>query len=395
MSYPVNVLLRAVQAPPIAESQGWAEAWRPRPGQAFLDLAQAVPSEPPAAELREHLAALVRADGAAGYTAILGLAALREALAGHVSERYRARVEPDQVAITAGCNQAFCLAMLALAGPGDEVLLPVPYYFNHQMWLEMLGIRARLLPVPAEQGAVPSVEAAAGRIGSRTRALVLVTPNNPTGAVYPPALLEGFHRLARERGLALVIDETYRDFRAEPGPPHGLLAEPGWEETVVQLYSFSKAYALPGYRVGALIGGRTLLAEVAKVADCVAICAPRIGQEAALYALGHLEAWREARRATMQARVEALRAALAAAPGGYRLVSVGAYFAYLRHPFRGRPAAEVARVLAAEHGLLCLPGSIFGPGQEDYLRLAFANLGAEAMPEVARRLAEGGRALDR
>jgi aspartate/methionine/tyrosine aminotransferase len=155
---------------------------------------------------------------------------------------------------------------------------------------------------------------------------------------------------------------------------------------LIQLYSFSKAYSLTGYRVGALAAGPDLLGAVAKAMDCVAICAPNIGQEAALFGLRRLSSWREEKRRMMLDRLSALRAAFRGNALGYRLISAGAFFAWVRHPFAGEAAPAVARRLADRHNLLCLPGTFFGPGQDGALRLAFANLPAEAMAEVARRL---------
>jgi aspartate/methionine/tyrosine aminotransferase len=240
---------------------------------------------------------------------------------------------------------------------------------------------------------VPDPADAAALIGPKTRAIVLVTPNNPTGAIYPPEFIAEFFHLARRHDLALVLDETYRDFLPTDDAPHGLFAEPGWRDTLVQLYSFSKVYCLTGYRVGSIIAAPALVAEAAKAMDCVAICAARIGQEAALYGLGHLVAWRESNRILMRDRVTALRAAFRDNNLGYELVSAGAYFAYLRHPFAGETATAVAQRLVAEQNLLVLPGSMFGPEQEGFVRCAFANVDAAIMPEVARRLAAStGRA---
>src|SRR5205085_6627371 len=137
----------------------------------------------------------------------------------------------------------------------------------------------------------------------------LISPNNPTGAIYPPDVLAEFLALARRRGIALVIDETYKDFLAETGAPHALFADRAWQDTLVQLYSFSKVYCLTGYRVGSIVASPDLIAEVAKAMDCVAICAARIGQEAALYGLEHLATWREDNRVLMRDRVTALREA--------------------------------------------------------------------------------------
>ncbi|MGA8260276.1 MAG: aminotransferase [Arenicellales bacterium] len=381
-NYRLNPLVKAVEAPPIAEARQWAaEANGP-----ILDTAQAVPGYPPAPELRRHLAEALQGNDIHLYTAILGLPELREALADHMSAVYGGSIAPGQVAITAGCNQAFCLAISALAGPRDDVILPVPYYFNHRMWLDMQGVRPNYLPCRASAGQVPDADEAASLIGPRTRAIVLVTPNNPTGAVYPPEVIARFHDLARMKRIALVIDETYKDFLPAGHTPHELFRDPGWPEHLVQLYSFSKAYSLTGHRVGSIIGAPAFLESVEKIADCVAICAPRPGQVAALFGLENLDAWREDKRRMMAARLAALREAFADAALRYELVSSGAYFAYLRHPFTGEKAADVARRLAREHGVLCLPGPMFGPDQEDNLRVAFANLGAERMPELAGRL---------
>ncbi len=299
---------------------------------------------------------------------------------------YGGVIAKEQVAITAGCNQAFCLALMALAEPGDEVLLPVPYYFNHRMWLDMLGVRVVHLPFRRDQAGVPDAAEAARRITPKTRAIVLVSPNNPTGAVYPADAIAAFYSLAKQRNLALVIDETYKDFLPGDGKPHRLFEDPKWSETLVQLYSFSKVYCLTGYRVGSVIAGDRLLAEIAKAMDCVAICAPTIGQEAALYGLTHLDAWRRSNTLLMRERAQALSSAFNGANHGYRLISLGAYFAYVEDPFANTEARSVAQRLAREQNLLCLPGSMFGPEQESYLRFAFANVPAAAMEEVGRRL---------
>ena len=147
----------------------------------------------------------------------------------------RSAIAPDEVCITSGCNQAFAAALLALAAPGDNVIVPVPYFFNHTMWLGMQGIEARFIPAMGTQGAWPEAADAAPLIDGRTRAIVLCSPNNPTGAIYPPQAIAALFDLAREKGIALVIDETYKDFREDKAPPHGLFARRGWQETFVHL----------------------------------------------------------------------------------------------------------------------------------------------------------------
>ncbi|MGE0715854.1 MAG: aminotransferase [Alphaproteobacteria bacterium] len=386
MAYRLNPLLGAVVEPPIAEVQGWV-AGRTG-GPPLIDMAQAVPRYAPPETMTRHLQQRLADPDIVRYAPIVGLPDLRAAFAAHLAGIYGGRIAAENVAVTAGCNQAYCLVMMTLAQAGDEVILPLPYYFNHQMWLDMLGVRAVHLPFRPDRDGVPDPAEAAALIGPRTRAIVLVSPNNPTGAIYPPETIAEFAALARRHGIALVLDETYKDFLPTDGAAHGLFADTEWPETLVQLYSFSKAFAMAGHRVGAVTASPALIAELAKAMDCVAICAPRLGQEAALYGLGHLEPWVAGNRATMRERVTAVEGVFRSNASGYALVSCGAYFAYVRHPHTGRPAKEVARHLARDLGILAVPGSAFGPGQEDFVRFAFANVGAEAMPEMARRLAE-------
>jgi aspartate/methionine/tyrosine aminotransferase len=382
----LNSLVSQVEAPPIAEAETWL-AKGPR-NRAVINLCQAVPSYPPAEEMQREIARLAQLPRTGLYTEILGLPELRAELAAQFSEAYDADLGPQHIAITAGCNQAYCVALMALAGRGDNVILPSPYYFNHHMWLTMLGIEARSFAAFSDSSPLPRPQDAEALIDERTRAIVLCSPNNPTGAVYPPELIGAFHDLARQRGLALVLDETYRDFREELAPPHRLFQDGGWQESFVQLYSFSKACAMTGYRVGSLAAGPALMAQIEKIMDCIAICAPTLSQHTALFGLQHLAKWKAEKTRLMQDRLLALHRAFSHRELAYRLASAGAFFAYVRHPFEGQTAKTVAQRLAREHDLLCLPGSMFGPGQEDYLRLAFANVEASLMPQVAERLIE-------
>ncbi len=386
MSYRFNPLFAAVAPPPIAEAWRWIEGRTFPDDKPLIDLAQAEPSYPPAPELLAHLADIIHRPELSRYTLIQGTPDLRETFAAHLGDFYGADITASDVSITAGCNQAFCLALMALAGSGDEVILPAPYYFNHDMWLNMLGVSAVPLSFQAAQGGVPDVKEAARKITTRTRAIVLVSPNNPTGAIYPPETIRQFFDLAQAHGIALVLDETYKDFLPTDDAPHGLLREPGWPETLIQLFSFSKVYAITGHRVGGLVAGPEISAEIAKAMDCAAICAPAIGQAAALFGLQNLDRWKQEKRRLSLARLDALRQAMARNDLAYEVVSAGAFFAYMRHPHDGKNAGQVARRLADEQNMLCLPGAFFGSGQDIYLRFSFANVEADKMEEIAARL---------
>ena len=382
--------IRATGAPPIPAARAWAGRYDGRAGRA-LDLTQAVPGYPPPAELLAKLGEAAGSASCAGYGAIDGDPGLRDVLAADIAGFYGAEVGGADIAITAGCNLAFAMVMSVLAGQGDSVLLPAPWYFNHAMALTMQGARAIPLPTRPEDGFVPDPARAAALIDQhQPRALVLVSPNNPTGAVYPAAVIHELAGICRARGVWLVLDETYRDFLTpEQSPPHGLFGDPAWRDGLIHLYSFSKAYCVPGHRVGAIAAGPAFRTELAKALDTLQICPPRPAQAALTWAVPALKAWRDGNRALMAERARAFRAGVAQLPG-WRLDAIGTYFAYLRLPEGTPDALAAAERLAAEQGLMSLPGPFFGPGQDRHLRLAFANAGLEVLAEVPGRLASLG-----
>lgn len=384
-----NPWLAAVAPSPIGETKRWVLGRTFPADRPLIDLSQAVPGYPPALEMRQHLGELLLDPAMHGYTPILGLAPLRETYAAHLSSFYGARIGTDEVGITSGCNQAFCLALMSIAQAGDQVILPRPHYFNHDMWMRMQGVEPVSLDFRPGSGAVPNAEDAEKLIGPRTRAIVLISPNNPTGAVYPRATIHAFYELAKKHGIALLLDETYKDFLPEGERPHGLFEEPDWQGTLVHLYSFSKVFALTGYRVGGVTAGAKLMAEIEKAMDCVSICPPRLGQEAALYGLQHLLPWARKNTEGLKARADLLGQGLQRS-NRWRLVSIGAYFAYVEHPFPGQPSTEVSKRLSDEENLLTIPGDMFGAGQERFVRLAFANVTDDKIPLVLERLERFG-----
>jgi aspartate/methionine/tyrosine aminotransferase len=384
MILPFNPAVRHLAAPPIPEVQGWARAYDGRRGP-LLDFSQAVPGYPPHADLLAWLGEAAASPAYAGYGDIEGEQVLRETYAAHVSNLYGAPVAAGEIQITSGCNQAFFAAMLALAAPGDNVILIRPFYFNHEMTLDMLGIAVNAVEAKAADGFVPSPDAIAAAIGERTRAVVLVSPNNPTGAVYPQAVLQAIFDICRKRGIWLISDETYRDFLADgAGAPHRLFANRHWQDSFIGLYSFSKSFCIPGHRLGAIAAGAAVVEQIVKIMDNLQICAPRPVQHAIARAIPALAAWRNANRAEMGRRADAFRAALA--NSRWHIEALGAYFGYVRHPFAGESAVAVAEQLAREAGVVTVPGPYFGSGQEPFLRLAFANADAATIALLASRL---------
>lgn len=370
------------------EARGWLRGLDFPPDRPLIDVSQAAPMLPPPASLRQAIAQAALDDPQAHlYGPVLGLPDLRTEIAARWSSAYGGRIAADEVAITQGCNQAFCAIMATIAGPGDEVILPVPWYFNHRMWLEMQGVTP--MPLPTDAHLLPDPDAARALITSRTRAIVLVSPNNPGGVEYPASVLRAFCDLAREHDLALVVDETYRDFDSRPDRPHDLFADDGWRGTLVHLYSFSKIFRLTGHRVGAIIADADRLAQVEKFLDTVAICPSQLGQIAALWGLRNLGDWVAAERAEILARRDVLTRGLDGL-SGWRLKGCGAFFALVEHP-HPLPSPELARRLVAEAGVLTLPGTMFRPaGDPDgarELRLAFANIDRAGIETLIARLA--------
>ena len=389
---PINPTYVKTFAPPVMEARRWIAGQQFSAERPLINLSQAAPVDPPPEGLvRAMTEAMINDPTSHLYGPVLGMDALRAELAQQWSAGYGGAITPGQVAITAGCNQAFTAVMSTLAGAGDEVILPLPFYFNHKMWLDMEGVRAVYLPTGDDL--LPDPDRAAALITPRTRAIVLISPNNPAGVEYPAALLRAFYDLAQRHNIALVVDETYRDFHSGAGAPHDLFADPDWDRTLIHLYSFSKAYRLTGHRVGAIMAGAARLAEVEKFLDTVAICPPQVGQIGALWGMRNLGPWLAGERAEILARRDTVTREFARLPD-WRLLGCGAYFAYVQHPFTMASDA-LAQRMVADAALLVLPGTMFGPSRaqggtgqaEATLRIAFANADQAGLVRVVDRLA--------
>ena len=387
MPLPLNPAMAATDPPPVMEARRWLDGVVFTADRPLINVSQAAPVDPPPLALRQALADAALNDPAAHlYGPVLGLPALRAEIATQWSAAYGGAISPEQVAITQGCNQAFTAVMSTLAGTGDEVILPTPWYFNHKMWLDMQGVRA--VPLPCGAGLIPDADHAATLITARTRAIVLVSPNNPGGAEYPTETLAAFRDLARAHNLALIVDETYRDFDSRTGAPHDLFADPDWDDVLIHLYSFSKAYRLTGHRVGAIVAATDRLAQVEKFLDTVAICPSQLGQIGALWGMQNLSQWVAGERAEILHRRSAMVRGFDALEG-WSLLGCGAYFAYAEHP-DPLPSDHLAKRLVTDAAILMLPGTMFQPaGSRDgkrQMRIAFANIDTVGIADLFARL---------
>lgn len=375
--------------PPVMEARRWIAGKSFPADKPLINVSQAAPVDPPPDALRQHIAeTALTVSEAHLYGPVLGLPALRTEVAKQWTAAYGGAVKADQVAITSGCNQAFAAVISSLTNDGDEVILPTPWYFNHKMWLDMQGVTSVALETGDDL--LPDPDQAAALITENTRAIALVTPNNPAGVEYPADLLKAFYDLAKRAGIKLIVDETYRDFDSRSGAPHALFENPDWADTLIQLYSFSKAYRLTGHRVGAVVADTALLSDLEKFLDTVAICPNQLGQHAALWGMQNLNQWLAGERAEILTRRAAIAAQMPVLESaGWQLLGLGAYFAYLRHPFDMR-SDDLAKDLVDKAHVLALPGTMFHPENHpdghNELRIAYANIDADEIKMLFRRL---------
>ncbi|KAF5334105.1 hypothetical protein D9758_016064 [Tetrapyrgos nigripes] len=192
----------------IPTAYAWGAQFVPSPTRPKLDMSQGVPGTPPHPIFQKALVEAAGLPHSYGYCPAEGEVKLREGLVDEMKRCVYGKdidLKKEDVALTAGCNMAFVATVMCLADEGDEVVLPLPWYFNHHL----LGIKTVPLPTFASDGFLPSVEKCRLLLTEKTKAIVLVTPNNPTGAIYPPSLISSFAALAQTHGIALILDETY------------------------------------------------------------------------------------------------------------------------------------------------------------------------------------------
>ena len=377
-------------APPIKAARKWLEGMEFPADRPLIDVSQAAPTAPPPLKMRQAMADHVLSEGDAHlYGPILGNLDLRASLAGKWSRTYKTDFSQENIAITSGCNQAFCAVVASLCQAGDDVILTAPWYFNHDMWLTLSDVNTR--PLYCDNTLIPDPNDAEKMINDRTRAICLVTPNNPAGVEYSDDLLNDFLDLSHKHNVKLIVDETYLDFRTIDDV-HTLWAHPAAQDHLIVLYSFSKAYRLTGHRVGAVIASPHQINEIEKFLDTVTICPAQTGQFAAKWGLEHLDDWVEQERQKMIQKLTKLRQTFERlVPFGWKLLGSGAYFAYIAHPFK-MTSISAAQALLKQGHVLALPGAFFSPDEtrlgHNHLRVAFANIDAETIETLVDRLIE-------
>jgi alanine-synthesizing transaminase len=313
-------------------------------------------------------------DGHNGYAPSPGIASAREAVAADFTAR-GLKTSPDRVIITSGTSEGIELALGALVNPGDEVLVPMPTYPLYTAVLAKIGARAVFYRTHPARGWQPAVAEIETLISPKTRALVVIDPNNPTGAVYPTSTRRALLEMADRRGIVLLADEVYGDLAYEgPIPPMGILAP---EAPIISFSSLSKAYVAPGWRAGWLAVGTSdrldgVLAALKKLADG-RLCSPVPMQYAITAALTGDRSHLVSLRAELRARAEVTTRRLNAIRGVSSIAPTAAFYAMPQVKLPpGRTDEQYVLALLRKTGVLCVHGSGFGmPPEEGTFRVVF------------------------
>lgn len=358
---------------------------RANPGT--ISLGQGVVSYGPPADAVAALPSLMADPALNKYQAVTGIAPLVDAIKGKLLAENGYRVDgQSEIMVTAGSNSAFLTAVLAIADPGDELILPTPYYFNQEMAIRMCGCTPVLVPTRSDWQL--DVDALARAITPRTRAIVTLSPNNPTGAVYPEQDLRAVNALCAQHGIYHFSDEAYEYFTYEGARHFSPASIPGAHEHTLSFYSFSKNYGMASWRVGYVVYPLALSEAMNKVQDTNLICAPVASQLLAAESLKkgraiidpQIDALARVRRtvheslATLDDLVEFPR-------------TEGAFYVLMKLPGVD-DALAFNRTMVERHKVATIPGFAFGltdTKTANYQRLSYGALDAASVAEGVQR----------
>lgn len=340
-----------------------------------VSLAWGVPSFRTPRHIRRAVAAQLEADPDIGmYSLPDGLPELREAAAREHLASTGVEVDPERnVMISAGNMEGLKILFQTILDPGDEVVVTDPGFASHFVQIRLCGGEPVYWKLDESRGWCLDVDALEGLITDSTRAIVLVTPSNPTGAIFPEEELRSVGRIAAAHDLVIVLDDPYRHFTYENQERYFNLASvAGLRDRTAYLFTFSKSYAMTGWRLGYMVVPGALKRQLLKVHDATIICAPRVSQVAALAALAeepaHLAEFHEAlahRRSLICERLDRL-------PHVFRYVRPeGAYYVFPEIVAEHENALEFSTRLLEEAGVAVTPGGAFGPTGEHHVRMAY------------------------
>jgi aspartate/methionine/tyrosine aminotransferase len=379
--------MRNVQSPIIPVI---AELIRTHPGT--ISLGQGVVSYGPPPEALRALAAFPAGPADHLYGPVEGEPALVASIARKLARHNAIAIGDDsRIVVAAGGNMAFMNAVLAITDPGDEIVLQRPYYFNHDMAIAMAGCRS--VPVDTDADYQLRPEAIRAAITDRTRAVVTISPNNPTGAVYPEAVLRAVNAICRDRGIYHIHDEAYEYFTYGSSRHFSPRSIDGSAAYTIPLYSLSKAYGMASWRLGYMVIPAPLFGAINKIQDTILICPPGVSQRMAQAALEAGPAYCRARVLELGVvRDLVLKGLAALEPLGTVPRPDGAFYCLLRIRRTLDPLALVER-LVREYRVAAVPGTAFGLKDGCYLRVSYGALDPATVEEGLSRLVRGLRSL--
>lgn len=353
-----------------------------------ISLGQGIVSYPPPPQAIDAIKPFLANPRNHQYQAVQGISSLLEIICTKLERENQTKIRDNrEIVVTAGSNMAFMNAILAITSPDDEIILNLPYYFNHEMAIRMADCH----PVCVATDAMyqPRLEAITEAITDKTRAIVTISPNNPTGAVYPEATLRKINQLCRERQIYHIHDEAYEYFTDEGIPHFSPSAIEGSEEYTISLYSLSKAYGFASWRIGYMVIPSSLFVAVKKIQDTILICPPVISQYAAL---GALQAGIDYCSPYLQ-EIREIRAIVLKMLGNLTdictlIPAQGAFYVFLKIKANIDDFTLVKRLIK-DYRIAVLPGNTFGMTDGCYLRIAYGALQKETLTEGIQRLVTG------
>jgi len=355
-----------------------------------ISLGQGVVNYGPPAEAIAALPSMMGDGSLHKYLGVSGHPGLVEAIQAKLAEENQVHLGSDaMLMVTAGSNMAFLNSVLAVADPGDEFILPMPFYFNQEMAIRMCGCVP--VPVPANADWSLNVDAMAAAITPRTRAIITVSPNNPTGAVYSEASLRAINALCAQHGLYHFSDEAYEYFTYEGVKHFSPASIPGAMKHTLSFYSMSKNYGMASWRVGYVVFPANLFDAMNKVQDTNLICAPMPSQLLAIQALKQGRNWVAPK---IQALSEVRQTVYRTLEGLGDLVQFpktqGAFYVLMKLPglAQGIEPIEFNRAMTEKFKVASIPGFAFGLTQSheaNYQRLSYGALEAASVAEGVQR----------
>ena len=353
-------------------------------GHHVISLGQAVPFFPPPASALDAARAAVDTPDVNRYGTDQGLPSLRATLADRLGKTLGTTVTGEDLVITAGGNHAFTLALTTLVDPGDEVILPAPYFTNHQMAVVNLGATPVEAPIADRTSFDVRWTDIEPRLTDRTKAIVFCNPSNPTGAPVRPVEGARIVQEAATRGIVVFSDETYMQFVYD-GTHWSAASASEWRRNVVVIGTFSKSFGMMGWRVGYVLADASICEQAVKVQDAMIICAPVISQVAAEAAVRDSWEYPATFHDELRQRRRLLADGLATIPGIEWTPTRGGMFAFAR--IAGcEDSTRLSNDLLERAHLVSIPGAAFGKSGEGFLRLSYGYASQADLAEAAARL---------